>query len=591
MATGAPATPEAPSTWQCVGLVADFDGPGPFTASAGTVDLVLLRAGGSWRAYQGLCPHRGALLGEGELEDGVLVCRNHRWKFRSESGERIGGRQCLATFPIRERDGALWVDLAPVAEDTERAEELVTIESLPTPRGGWPLLGHALALDIPRMHRQFLEWANECGPRFRLRLGPRLGVVLTDPETIQKVLRNRPDAITRSAPVEPVFRELGIHGVFSSEGKEWRPQRRLAMRALSHRQLSTIFSTLETVAERLVLRWRRHAESGAVVDIQDDFMRFTVDVTTTLAFGRDMNTIEGTEGEIIQRHLEQIFPLLIQRLTALIPYWRVFRLPRDRRVDRAIAAVRAWIAEVIAETRAALEADPERAENPANFLESMLTAKDADGEPFSDELIAGNALTMLLAGEDTTANSLAWAVHELADCPEAVAALRAEADEHLGDEPFPRSTAVANQLRYADAVTQETLRLRSVAPLIILTAREDVVIDDLAIAAGTTLFCVANAAGLSEDHVAGAERFRPERWLEDDIEAYKQVGHVPFGSGPRICPGRSLALLEMRLVLAALYKNFDVERVGGRDQVAENFSFTMEPEGLRVRLRERADVS
>lgn len=577
----------SPSTWQRVGAVADFEGPGPFAASAGTVDLVILRSGGSWRAYQGLCPHRGALLGEGELEDGALVCRNHRWKFRCETGERIGGRQCLESFPIREENDELWVDLAPPTEAESSPKQRIAIDSLPTPRGGLPFLGHALSIDISRLHTQYLEWAKECGPRFRIKLGPRNGVVFTDPEAIQQVLRNRPDAITRSSPVEPVFRELGIHGVFSSEGKEWRPQRRLAMRALSHRQLSNIFPTLEKVTERLLRRWRRHAESDAEVDIQDDLMRFTVDVTTTLAFGRDMNTIEGTEGEVIQRHLELVFPVLIRRLTALVPYWRLFRLPRDRRVDRAIAAVRTWLAEVIAETRAELEADPERAKNPSNFLESMLTAQDADGEPFSDELIMGNALTMLLAGEDTTANSLAWAIHELADAPEAVAALRAEADEHLGDEPLPRSIADAGRLRYADAVTHETMRLRSVAPLIILAAQKDVVVDDLEIPAGTDLFCVAHAAGLSEDHVADPPSFRPERWLDGDIDAYKQVGHVPFGSGPRICPGRSLALLEMRLVLAALYKNFEVTRVGRRDEVREMFSFTMAPEGLRVRLRER----
>jgi cytochrome P450/nitrite reductase/ring-hydroxylating ferredoxin subunit len=571
----------------CLGAVADFDGPGPFTASAGTVDLVLLRAGDGWRAYQGLCPHRGALLGEGELEGGVLICRNHRWKFRTDTGERIGGRQCLASYPVREDSGSLWVDLAPGSGTARTERPVVSIESLPAAPGHLPLVGNTFAVDVERMHSQLLGWARERGPRYRIKLGPVSGVVLTEPEGIQQALRNRPDAITRSAPLEPVFRELGLHGVFSSEGQEWRPQRRLAMRALSHRRLGGLYPTLVKITERLLRRFRRHAAAGTAVDIQDDFMRFTVDLTTTLAFGRDMNTIEGTEGEIIQRHLELIFPLVMKRLTAPVPYWRLVRLPRDRRVDRAIAAVQAWIREVIAETRAELDADPSRAENPTNFLESMLTARDADGKPFSDELISGNALTMLLAGEDTTANSLAWAVHELVDSPEAVSALRREADEVLGDDVVARTLASTERLRQADAVTQETLRLHSVAPLLILTVRKDIVVDDLDVPAGTTLFCVSNAAGLSEDSVARARAFRPDRWLEGDVETYRQTGHMPFGSGPRICPGRSLALLEMRLVLAALYKSFDVERVGDRRDVREVFNFTMAPEGLRVRLRER----
>src|SRR5205814_1425789 len=89
-------------------------------------------------------------------------------------------------------------------------------------------------------------------------------------------------------------------------------------------------------------------------------------------------------------------------------------------------------------------------------------------------------------------------------------------------------------------------------------------------------------------HFAAPETFRPERWLEGPAAgAHDPAAHIPFGSGPRLCPGRSLALLEMKVVLAMLYKSFEVTRVGAAQEVGEVFAFTMGPRGLRVRLRRR----
>jgi nitrite reductase/ring-hydroxylating ferredoxin subunit len=89
-----------PETFTRVAKASDLDGAGPFALSAGGADIVLLKAGWRWRAFEGRCPHQGALLGEGELDGGALVCRNHRWRFSVESGRREGGPECLASCPV-----------------------------------------------------------------------------------------------------------------------------------------------------------------------------------------------------------------------------------------------------------------------------------------------------------------------------------------------------------------------------------------------------------------------------------------------------------------------------------------------------------
>jgi len=620
------------------------DGEGPFALSVDGVDLVALRSGTSLKVFEGRCPHQGALLGEGEMERGMLVCRNHRWKFDPSSGKRQGGTACLRSCPAELRADGLWVDTgalprpAEATKPTKTTRPRRTLADLPSPPGALPLIGHGLQLDVKRLHLVFEEWARAHGDVYAIQVPGHPYLCVSDPELCEAVLRARPETYRRDERVEPVFEELGVAGVFSAEGKAWRPQRRLAMEALAQKNLRTFYPTLLSVAERLRRRWERAAKSGAIVDIQDDLVRFTVDVTTSLVFGRDLGTLEGGD-DVIQRHLELIFPMFAQRLNSIVPLWRFIRLPADRRVDRAVVAVRAWLTELVAEARSRMAADPARAERPANsatpcgtsnnsatpggtshnsatpcgtshnsatpcgtdqnsatpcgkdhnFLESMLAARDDEGKPFTDEVIFGNAMTMLLAGEDTTANSLAWAVHLLCEEPFEVAALQKELDRELGYATMPPNLERANRLDRTNGVVQESMRLIPVAPVNFLQANHDTMLGDIEIPKGTGIVTLTRVPAIKEAHFTEPTRFRAARWIDAERTAGAHDPSVfqPFGSGPRICPGRSLALVEMRVVIAMLYKSFDVERVGKCAEVEERYAFTVMPEGLRVRLRAR----
>jgi len=146
------------------------------------------------------------------------------------------------------------------------------------------------------------------------------------------------------------------------------------------------------------------------------------------------------------------FQQSVRRLFALFPTWRLVRLPRDRRLDRALAELRAWLGELVVAERARLAAESGRTEKPSNFLEVMLSARDDDGRSFSDDVIFGNLMTILLAGEDTTAYTLGWAVHQLCDSPESVMELRREADELFGTSDVASDIGTANKLAWAGAV-------------------------------------------------------------------------------------------------------------------------------------------
>lgn len=451
-----------------------------------------------------------------------------------------------------------------------------------------PGLGNAHQISLHRLHQNLEDWAHEYGCPYEVHIGPRKFVAFDSPEVAATVLKGRPETFQRYFLIEPIMREMGIAGVFAAEGDEWRTQRRLAMAALSYRNLTAFFDTLHTVSERLLRRWQRAADETKILDVQKELMLFTVDVTSSLAFARDSNTLEQHD-DSVQRHLQLIFGVLMQRLNALVPYWRVLRLPSDRALDRARAELAEWLDRVILEARDRLEREPERKLRPRNLLEAMLVTRDERGEAFDEAVIRGNMMTMLLAGEDTTANTIAWVIHELLETRKVARRLHDEVDRVLGSDSLPRDPTAAAQLEYAEAVANEGMRLRPVVPFATMTAKADTVLEDVAIPRGTHVTLLLRTISKNPDLVPEPTRFYPERWLDPEAVANLQRRsiHVPFGSGPRICPGRSLALLEIRMVLGLLYKNFAIERVGRASDVKEHMAFTMGPQNLRIRLRRR----
>ena len=188
----------------------------------------------------------------------------------------------------------------------------------------------------------------------------------------------------------------------------------------------------------------------------------------------------------------------------------------------------------------------------------MLSARDDEGQPFSDDVIFGNLMTMLLAGEDTTAYTLGWAVHQLCDSPEAVTKLRREADELLGTSDVASDIETANKLVWAGAVANETMRLRPVAPIVvILETKVETVVGDLLIPKGTRVAVLLRPAACYPDHFV-----KPPRLSDPNAGLAKTPARTTYRRTcrlvqvPSICPGRVLAMLEMKLLLSIVLQEF-----------------------------------
>ena len=457
------------------------------------------------------------------------------------------------------------------------------LSDLPAPRA-LPVIGHMHRLLPPSTHLQLERWARELGTPYRLRMGPHAVVVFDDPEVTQAVLRDRPGGLRRLSAIRPVFRELGLDGLFSAEAGDWEPQRRLIMQALNASHFRGFYPALRAITERLLARWQRAAASGEVLQMNQELMRYTVDVTSTLAFGEDPNTIEQ-QGNVIQDHLALIFPKLMERTFAPWPYWRWVKLPADRRLDHALKAVHAYAHDRIARARERLRDDPAGA--PRNALESMLQQAAVPGSGFTDEVIVANVLTLLLGGEDTTAYSLSWTLLYLAADPALQDRMHHQARSLLGEHGVCPDYEGVKHLDAFEALAMEALRLKPVVSLLVLEPNEDKVIGGVLVPKRTRVFLLARPAQTDERQFGRPHAYDPERWAHHRPEgapAHNPRAFMQFGAGPRVCPGRHLAVVEMRLVLAMLLRHFKVELACDPAEVKEHMAFTTLPSRMPVRL-------
>jgi cytochrome P450 len=462
-----------------------------------------------------------------------------------------------------------------------------SLSQLPSPKG-LPLLGNLLQIDLQKLHSILEGWAALYGDIYQFKLFNKTVVAISDPTLIQSIMRDRPETYRRVSAIERVGAELGSNGVFAAEGEQWQHQRQVTMQAFKPEQLRRFFPMLHKITERLQKHWGKITDTDLAIDIQEDWMRFTVDVTTNFAFGYDINVLEQ-EDDSFQRHLETFLPVFNRRANAPFPYWHFFKLPSERKMEQSLAIIKETISAFVHQARKKLGQQPDREAEPANFLEALLLAKDESGKCLTNEEIQGNIITILLAGEDTTAHTLAWLVYLITEHPDVQQRLQLEADAVLAENPMPTDISVTEKLIYTEAVVNETMRLKSVAPLFFIEPNRDVEIAGFPIPKGTFLMLVNRYGALQEENFTDARQFKPERWLGANTSGctHNRNASMPFGAGPRFCPGRNLAMLEMKTAVAMLCKNFSITRAETGQPVQEVFLFTMMPDKLMVKFENR----
>lgn len=460
----------------------------------------------------------------------------------------------------------------------------ILVKNLPGPKGS-PVVGNLFSLDLPDLHNQIESWADEHGDVFMLDLGIFKHLVVARPSMIQRILADRPDGFIRSSKLKKVILEGGVHGVFNAEGEDWKRHRHIVAKGLDVRHQKDFYPAMTPVLERLYNKWKNHADSGETFDIQKDLFRFTVDVTASLAFGYPMNTLEQ-EGSAIQDHMNKVFPTIFKRLNMPVPWYKLYKTKGDKEFEVAVDEMNRLVDEFIVSAKKRLNDHPELKENPPSVIEAILVAAEEDPN-FNDEEVRGNLLTLLLAGEDTTAHTLTWLIYLLADQPEVVENIRQESDLVLGDSHWAAVYDQNSKMKYLEGTAFESMRFKPVAPMMLFETLEDFELEDVLIEKGQRILTQHRYASLLDENFTDSKDFKPERWLKESrCPVHNTEAFTPFGGGPRYCPGRNLAILEIRMVMSMLLKNFDIELIG-KENVKEKMAFVMMATGYKAKLTHR----
>lgn len=361
-------------------------------------------------------------------------------------------------------------------------------------------------------------------------------------------------------------------GLLTNEGDSWRRQRKLIQPAFDHDDILRYARIMVERTEEMLSQWH----DGQTLDIHEEMMRLTLGIAAQSLFGADISEYSKAVSGAIKVAMEQFN--LSASLALLLPEtWRIPQTPSLRRGVRGLDQV---TSEIISRRRASRE-------RHSDLLQMLLEARDAEGNPMSEQQLRDELRTLLLAGHETTAVGLSWTWYLLAQHPEVEAKLQEEVEAVLG-ERAPRA-ADLRQLRYTEMVLKESMRLYPPAWSVGRRGLAPITINGYEFPAGMYFFLSQWITQRDPRYFTDPERFDPERWREDPVKAGKvpRFAYFPFGAGPRVCIGAGFAMMEATLLLAAMAQKFTMQLVPGHP-VEPLASVTLRPKrGIKVVLHRR----
>jgi cytochrome P450 len=358
-------------------------------------------------------------------------------------------------------------------------------------------------------------------------------------------------------------------GLLTSEGEFWLRQRRLAQPAFHRDRIASYAATMVDYTERMLNGWR----DGEERDAHQDMMRLTLQIVGKTLFDAD---VEGDAQEV-GKSLELLLEIGANfRRTIFVPHW----LPTatNLRVKREVAQIENILYRIIGERRAS-------GRDAGDLLSMLLSARDEDGSRMTDRQLRDEAITLFLAGHETTASTLSWTWWLLAENPAVEAKLHAELDAVLGD----RAPTLDDlpKLAYAGHVITESLRLYPAAWGIARLVVEDHEIAGYPVTKGMGVAMAQWVVHRDPRWYEAPEEFRPDRWRDDRMKRLPRFAYFPFGGGPRQCIGNTFALMEATLILATIARKFRLRLVANH-AVVPLASITLRPRhGVRVMLESR----
>jgi cytochrome P450 len=401
----------------------------------------------------------------------------------------------------------------------------------------------------------------------------RIGITHTyfvnHPALIEEVLLGRHRDVVKDIATRTLIPLVGL-GLLTSDGEPWRKQRKLAAPPLQPKRIASYADTMVECAQRMAASFR----DCEVREISEDMSKITLDIVGRTLLGFDPRREAEQIGRILDDGM-RYFDLEMRTPLGMLPAHIL--TPTRRKVREGRQELEALLLRIIARCRR------DETQSADHLLARLVHARDEDGEAMSDRQLIDEAVTMLMAGHETTALALTYALYLLSEHPAALARARAEVEEQLAGAPA--TLADVPKLRFIDAVIRETLRLYPPAYAIGREVAQPIELGGFEIPRRAQLYMAQCVVHRDPRYFADPNDFKPERWFDPKVEQLPRFAYFPFGGGPRVCIGNHFALLEATLVLTTLLQTVELQTVPGF-QFGVEPSITLRPKnGLRMLVR------
>jgi cytochrome P450 len=412
----------------------------------------------------------------------------------------------------------------------------------------------------------------EYGDISYFKLGPQDVYFLNHPDFIKDVLVTHHQSFIKGRALQRSKRLLG-EGLLTSEGEIHKRQRRLAQPAFHRQRIASYASVMTDYSVRAMKRW--HDEE--TLDIAQEMMRLTLAIVSKTLFDADVEAEAHEIGAALSVVMDQFNALLMpfSELLEKLP------LGRNRRFEKARDRLDATIYRIINERRLSLE-------DHGDLLSMLLLAQDEEDRKsggMTDEQVRDEAMTIFLAGHETTSNALTWTWYLLSQHADVEARLREELDQVLGGR-LPTMDDVS-RLKYTEMVLMEAMRLYPPAWAIGRLAVKDHLIGGYVVPARSLVLLSPYAMHHDARFFPEPERFDPLRWTTEARESRPQFSYFPFGGGPRRCIGEGFAWMEGILLIATLAQKWRM-RLAPDQPVEVRPVITLRPKhGMRMTLTKR----
>ncbi|WP_221643555.1 MULTISPECIES: cytochrome P450 [unclassified Nostoc] len=396
-------------------------------------------------------------------------------------------------------------------------------------------------------------------------------VFVNHPQTIQEILTNDRKKFAAVAEVNKIVEPLvGKHSVFLLEGAEHKQRRQLVMPGFHGERMRAYGQLISNLSEKVFSQVPKNLPFSARNTMQEISLQVILEAVFGMYEGERCQKLKHLLGSFLDDFWSPLtsslffFSFLQQDLGTWSP-WGNF-LHRRQQIDELIYAE---IAERLQQT------DLGR----IDILSMLISARDEADEPMTDQELRDELITLMIAGHETTATAMAWALYWIHQNPEVHEKLLQELDT-LGDSPDPMSIF---RLPYLTAVCNETLRI---TPVVMLTlprvVQEPVELLKHRLEPGTVVVGCIYLTHQRQDLYPQPKQFQPERFLEQQFSPYE---FLPFGGGARRCIGEALAIFEMKLVLATILSHYQFALVDNQPERLQRRGFTLTPaKGIKITI-------